>query len=99
MASPFPSRPNSVDGVHFVQRRDLNPLRHRPHKFAIYFFNALRATALFRIWHMLLFLGGWSAMVVLVSEKTKADLGIPTTMITVRNPALQQQLTLAGCGR
>lgn len=83
MASPFPSRPTSVDGVHFVQRRDLNPLRHRPHKFAIYFFNALRATALFRIWHMLLFLGGWSAMVVLVSEKTKADLGIPTTMITV----------------
>ncbi|EKD04775.1 hypothetical protein A1Q2_01005 [Trichosporon asahii var. asahii CBS 8904] len=84
MASPFPSRPTSIDGVHFVQRRDLNPLRHRPHKFAIYFFNALRATALFRIWHMLVFLGGWAAMVVLVSEKTKADLGIPTTMITVR---------------
>lgn len=81
-SSPFPSRANTVEGVHFVQR-DLNPLRHRPHKFAIYFFNAIRATALFRIWHMLLFLAGWSAMVVLVSEQTSADLGIPTTMITV----------------
>lgn len=77
MAHPsFPSSPNATGDLgHFSPPREFNLLRHRPHKWLVYFFNAVRATALFRIWHILLFLGGWSTMVVLVSEKTSADLG------------------------
>ncbi|WWD19825.1 hypothetical protein CI109_104291 [Kwoniella shandongensis] len=68
---------------HFVQHPDLDILGHRPHKLAKLFLQAITATAVFRIWPTLLFMGGWSAMIVLVNMKTKAEMTVPTTMLTV----------------
>lgn len=73
---------SSDDDPHF-STREFDILRHRPHKTAIHFFNAIAATAIFRIWPHLLFMGGWSTMVVLVNEHTGHKASIPTTMITV----------------
>jgi len=83
MSPPGPSRAQTADDIHF-QPRDFDVLRHRPHKTAIHFFNALSATAMFRIWPHLLFMGGWSTMVccIYILKKYK-DIGFPTTMITV----------------
>ncbi|KAK4687646.1 ion channel-forming bestrophin family protein, partial [Tremellales sp. Uapishka_1] len=69
--------------AHFVQTHDLDLFGHRPHKSAALLFNALMATAIWQTWPTLLFMGGWSAMVVLVNKNTAADLSIPSTMITV----------------
>lgn len=65
------------------QYRSYNILQHRPHKTARHFFNAILATALFRIWPTLLFFAGWSTMIVLINLKTTAVLAFPNTMITV----------------
>ncbi|EIW72158.1 hypothetical protein TREMEDRAFT_24583 [Tremella mesenterica DSM 1558] len=48
----------------------------------ILFLQALMATALFRIWPTLLFMGGWATMVVCVSNYTTANLGVPSTLLT-----------------
>lgn len=68
---------------YFVGNPDIDLLGHRPHKSAMILFKALLGTALFRIWPSLLFMGGWSAMVVLVNLKTSAEMVVPTTMLTV----------------
>ncbi|KAK8853395.1 hypothetical protein IAR55_004101 [Kwoniella newhampshirensis] len=68
---------------HFVQHPDLDILNHRPHKFIKLLFQAITATALFRVWPTLLFFGGWSAMIVLVNMKTEAEMTVPATMLTV----------------
>lgn len=62
---------------------DYDVFRHRPHKTLYHFWNALAATAVFRIWPSLLFIGGWSTMVVLVNKLTSVKLEFPNTMITV----------------
>ena len=74
--------PASVNSP-FVQRPDLHILNHRPHKSALLVARALTATALFRIWPMLLFLGGWAAMVVLINKKTDVQLATSSLMLTV----------------
>ncbi|KAL7424403.1 hypothetical protein Q5752_000085 [Cryptotrichosporon argae] len=68
---------------HFVQNPDLDLLSHRPHVSARLLYNAVTATALFRVWPTLLFYGAWSTMVVLVNVKTSVHLRFPNTMITV----------------
>ncbi len=68
---------------HFVGNPDIDILSHRPHKSAVILLKAVLATALFRIWGTLLFMGGWSAMIVVVNFKTQANMVVPTTMLTV----------------
>ncbi|RSH91483.1 hypothetical protein EHS25_009782 [Saitozyma podzolica] len=68
---------------HFIQNPDLDILSHRPHKSLKLLFQAFLATAVFRIWPTLLFMGGWSAGVVLVNLKTPVTLAVPNTMLTV----------------
>lgn len=63
--------------------RNFSIFHHRPHKTLKHMLNALAATAVYRIWFTLLFMGGWSSMVVLVNQKTAAKLEFPNTMITV----------------
>ncbi|KAH9050217.1 UPF0187-domain-containing protein [Lactarius hengduanensis] len=46
------------------------------------FWHAVLATALFRCWHLLLFFGGWSTAICVISHTTK-DLGIASTLLTV----------------
>jgi len=68
---------------HFVHQPDLDILAHRPHKSALLLVQALTATAVFRVWPTLLFMGGWSTAVVLINKKTAAELTVPATMLTV----------------
>lgn len=68
---------------HFDPRTEYDVLKHRPHKTALHFLNALAATAMFRIWPILLFMGGWSTMVTCVNLVAERKASIPTTMITV----------------
>jgi hypothetical protein len=44
---------------------------------------AMTATAVFRIWPTLLFMGAWSTAVVLINRMTAAELTVPSTMLTV----------------
>ncbi|WWC64809.1 uncharacterized protein I303_107423 [Kwoniella dejecticola CBS 10117] len=67
---------------HFISQPDLDLLGHRPHKSAILLFQALTATAVFRIWPSLLFMGGWSAAIVLINQKTEAEMTVPSTLLT-----------------
>ncbi|WWC72218.1 uncharacterized protein I206_106180 [Kwoniella pini CBS 10737] len=67
---------------HFISQPDLDLLSHRPHKSAILLFQALTATAVFRIWPSLLFIGGWTTAIVLINEKTKAEMTVPSTLLT-----------------
>jgi hypothetical protein len=77
---------------HFVHNPDLDLLAHRPHKSLLLLFNAVTATAVFRIWPTLLFMGGWSAGIVLINVKTEAELKVPNTMLTVLGEYLRWRL-------
>jgi len=69
---------------HFVPGTvDLDLLGHRPQKSAKLLVQAMTATAFFRIWFCLLFIGGWSAGIVLINKQTEAELTVPATMLTV----------------
>jgi hypothetical protein len=68
---------------HFIQNPDLDILSHRPHKSLKLLVQAFLATAVFRIWPTLVFMGGWSAGVVLVNLRTPVTLAVPNTMLTV----------------
>jgi hypothetical protein len=90
------SRSNTTsDNLHFKSDSEYNILRHRPHKTLIYYFNALRATALFRIWPHMLFFAGWSSMVVCLNIPAHLPAKVPTTMITVLG---ELRLTELHCG-
>ncbi|KAL1409210.1 hypothetical protein Q8F55_006043 [Vanrija albida] len=78
--SPSPPRDS---GQHFDNGHSFNVLKHRPHKTLKHGLHALAATALVRIWHILFFVGAWSAMVCVVNVKTKVNFTVPNTMITV----------------
>ncbi|OCF43712.1 hypothetical protein I317_02465 [Kwoniella heveanensis CBS 569] len=67
---------------HFVSNPDLDLLGHRPHKSAMLLFQALTATAVFRVWPSLVFVGGWSAMIVLINRETEAEMTVPSTLLT-----------------
>ncbi|WVQ94903.1 hypothetical protein IAU59_001989 [Kwoniella sp. CBS 9459] len=67
---------------HFVSNPDLDLLSHRPHKSAMLLFQALTATAVFRVWPSLVFVGGWSAMIVLINRETEAEMTVPSTLLT-----------------
>ncbi|KAI9465829.1 UPF0187-domain-containing protein [Lactarius psammicola] len=54
----------------------------RERAFGPTFWHAILATALFRCWHLLLFFGGWSTAICVISHTTK-DLGIASTLLTV----------------
>lgn len=69
--------------AHFISNPDISLLASPPHKTIPVIFQALTATALFRIWPVMLFFGGWSAMIVLVNRYTAAEMSFPSTMITV----------------
>lgn len=68
---------------HFVTDVDINILGHRPHKTAMLIVQAMTATAVFRVWPTLLFIGGWSTAIVLINMKTAAEMTVPATMLTV----------------
>ncbi|WWC91921.1 uncharacterized protein L201_006873 [Kwoniella dendrophila CBS 6074] len=67
---------------HFISNPDLDLLGHRPHKSAILLFQALTATAVLRIWPSLVFMGGWSTMIVVINAKTEAEMTVPSTLLT-----------------
>ncbi|WWC95164.1 hypothetical protein V866_002018 [Kwoniella sp. B9012] len=67
---------------HFISNPDLDLLGHRPHKSAILLFQALTATAVFRVWPSLLFIGGWSAAIVVINQQTNAEMTVPSTLLT-----------------
>ncbi|WVW86382.1 hypothetical protein I302_108428 [Kwoniella bestiolae CBS 10118] len=67
---------------HFISNPDLDLLSHRPHKSAMLLFQALQATAVFRVWPSLLFIGGWTAAIVAINEQTKAEMTVPSTLLT-----------------
>lgn len=54
----------------------------RQRAFGPTFWHAILATALFRCWHLLLFFGGWSTLICVISH-TKKNLGIASTLLTV----------------
>ncbi|WOO83045.1 UPF0187 protein [Vanrija pseudolonga] len=87
--SPFPAplsrhdTSHDTSHAHFVKDAGWDILKHRPHKTLFHWARALGATALARIWPILLFTGGWSTMVVLVNLKTSVPFHFPNTMITV----------------
>ena len=58
-------------------------LHHRPDRTLRTCFNAVLATAVFRIWPHLLFLGAWSTGIILINHRTSAELSIPPTLLTV----------------
>lgn len=68
---------------HFIGDPKIELLGHRPHKTAKIVFQAITATAIFRLWPTLLFFGGWSTAIVLINKKTSAELTVPSTMLTV----------------
>ena len=72
-----------VDSHFIAGTVDLDLLGHRPHKSALLLCQALTATAFFRVWRTLLFMGGWSAAIVLINKNTSAELTVPATMLTV----------------
>ncbi|WRT70022.1 uncharacterized protein IL334_007015 [Kwoniella shivajii] len=67
---------------HFISNPDLDLLGHRPHKSAMLLWQALSATALYNTWPSLVFMGGWSAMIVLLNKRTEADMTVPSTLLT-----------------
>ncbi|KAL1409197.1 hypothetical protein Q8F55_006027 [Vanrija albida] len=87
--TPFPAPLSRHDTshasshAHFVKDAGWDVLKHRPHKTLLHWVRVVGATALARIWPILLFTGAWSTMVVLVNLKTSVSLEFPNTMITV----------------
>lgn len=67
----------------FVHQPELDILHQRPENTIRTCFSAVLATAVFRIWPHLLFLGGWSTAIMLINHRTAAELSIPPTMLTV----------------
>ncbi|KAI9633770.1 Bestrophin, RFP-TM, chloride channel-domain-containing protein [Dioszegia hungarica] len=59
------------------------PDHQAPHRSVRVFVRAITATALFRIWPTLIFMGGWSLMVVMVNRNTDVEFTFPATMVTV----------------
>ena len=80
-SSSMSSTPGST---HFVTRHvlEVKPLRQNPQKTFRVYVQAIMATALFRIYPTLIFMGAWSTMVVSVSKFTSANLGVPSTLLT-----------------
>lgn len=72
-----------TSGQHFDNGHDFKVFSHSPRRTFNHALHALAATALVRIWHILLFSGAWSAMVCVVNVKTKVNFTVPNTMITV----------------
>jgi predicted membrane chloride channel (bestrophin family) len=72
-----------VDSHFIAGTVDIDLLGHRPHKTAMLVVQAMTATAFFRVWPTLLFMGGWSTAIILINKKTAAELTVPSTMLTV----------------
>lgn len=103
--SPYPQplsrhdTSHDTSHAHFVRDAGWDVLRHRPHKTLFHWVRVLGATALARIWPILLFTGGWSTMVVLVNLKTRVPFEFPNTMITVLGVLLGLTLSYRWVGR